>query len=206
MAPLAKVFGGIATVLVTLMLIGFVLPGTWSAEASIQIEAAPTEVFPLLNDLSRWDTWTNWGDIESELSDPPRSAGASRSWDDPNFGAGSVTITSSVAPTLGALRGGGRRWRFGWRGTQDRGSRGREPGDLAGSGRPRAQSPDGVRGPQHAQVPGSAARRGTGEAALYLLTGYRHKPFVRTGSLHHPQQFAHRVRGRHVRQLPPHGP
>ena len=100
MAPLAKVFGGIATVLVTLMLIGFVLPGTWSAEASIQIQAAPTEVFPFLNDLSRWDKWTNWGDIESELSDPPRSAGASRSWDDPNFGSGSVTITESGPPTF----------------------------------------------------------------------------------------------------------
>jgi len=100
MAPLAKVFGGIGTVLVALLLIGFILPGTWSAEASIQIEAAPTEVFPFLNDLSRWDRWTNWGDIESELSDPPHSAGASRSWDDPNFGSGSVTITSSVAPTL----------------------------------------------------------------------------------------------------------
>ena len=100
MAPLAKVFGGIATVLVTLMLIGLLLPGSWSAEASIRIEATPTEVFPFLNDLSRWDGWTNWGDIESELSDPPRSVGASRSWDDPNFGSGSVTITSSVAPTL----------------------------------------------------------------------------------------------------------
>ena len=100
MAPLAKVFGGIGTVLVALLLIGFILPGTWSAEASIQIEAAPAEVFPYLNDLSRWDTWTNWGDIESELSDPPRSVGASRSWDDPNFGTGSVTITSSSAPTL----------------------------------------------------------------------------------------------------------
>lgn len=100
MAPLAKIFGGIAAVLVTFMLIGLVLPGTWSAEASVEIEAAPTEVFPYLNDLSRWDTWTNWGDIESELSDPPRSVGASRSWDDPNFGSGSVTITSSSAPTL----------------------------------------------------------------------------------------------------------
>ena len=100
MAPLAKVFGGITTVLVTLMLIGLLLPGSWSAEASIRIEATPTEVFPFLNDLSRWDGWTNWGDIESELSDPPRSVGASRSWDDPNFGSGSVTITSSVAPTL----------------------------------------------------------------------------------------------------------
>jgi len=100
MAPLAKIFGGIAAVLVTFMVIGLLLPGTWSAEASIQIEAAPEDVFPYLNDLSRWDTWTNWGDIESALSDPPRSVGARRSWDDPNFGSGSVTITTSSAPTL----------------------------------------------------------------------------------------------------------
>ena len=100
MAPLAKVFGGIATVLVVFMLIGFLLPGTWSAEASIQIEADPMEVFPFLNDLSRWDTWTNWGDIESELSDPSLSVGASRSWDDPQLGSGSVTITSSGSPSF----------------------------------------------------------------------------------------------------------
>ena len=98
MAPLAKVFGAIGAVLVTLMLIGFVLPGTWSAEASIQIEAAPTEVFPFLNDLSRWDTWTNWGDLASQLSDPSVGVGASRRWDDPNFGSGSVTITDSGSP------------------------------------------------------------------------------------------------------------
>ena len=100
MAPLAKIFGGISAVLVTLILIGLVLPGTWSAEASIEIEADPTEVFPYLNDLSRWDRWTNWGDIESELSNPSRNAGASRTWDDPNLGSGSVTITSSVAPAF----------------------------------------------------------------------------------------------------------
>ena len=100
MAPLAKVFGVIGTALVTLMLIGLVLPGTWSAEASIQIEASPTEVFPFLNDLSRWDTWTNWGDLDSELSDPSGGAGASRSWDDPNFGSGRVTITNSGPPTF----------------------------------------------------------------------------------------------------------
>ena len=115
MAPLAKVFGGIGAVLVTLMVIGFALPGTWSAEASVQIEAAPTEVFPFLNDLSRWDAWTNWGELESELSDPSGGVGASRSWDDPNLGSGSVTITSSGPPTFvryevevegGALVGG----------------------------------------------------------------------------------------------------
>ena len=100
MAPLAKIFGGIATVLVAFMLIGLLLPGTWSAESSIQIEAAPADVFPLLNDLGQWDAWTNWGDIESAVSDPSSGVGASRSWDDINFGSGSVTITSSSAPTL----------------------------------------------------------------------------------------------------------
>ncbi len=100
MAPLAKIFGAIGTVLVALMLIGFVLPGTWSAEASIEIEATPTEIFPFLNDLRRWDTWTNWGDIDSDLSDPPRGVGASRSWEDPNFGSGSVTITGSESPNI----------------------------------------------------------------------------------------------------------
>lgn len=100
MAPLAKIFGGIGAVLVTLMLIGLVLPGTWTAEASLRIEAAPAEVFPFLNDLSRWDGWTNWGDIDSELSDPSGGVGASRSWDDPDFGSGSVTIIDSGSPTF----------------------------------------------------------------------------------------------------------
>ena len=99
MAPLARVFGGIGAVLLTLMLIGFVLPGTWSAEASIQIEATPREVFPYLEDLSRWDQWTNWGDISSELSNPSRGTGASRTWDDPDLGSGSVTIIDSGLPT-----------------------------------------------------------------------------------------------------------
>ena len=100
MAPLAKVFGGIAAVLVILMLIGLVLPGTWTAEASIRIEATPAEVFPILSDLGRWDRWTNWGEIDSELSDPSRGVGATRAWDDPTFGSGSVTITNIGSPTL----------------------------------------------------------------------------------------------------------
>ncbi len=100
MAPLAKVFGAIGAILVTVMLIGLVLPGTWSAEASIQIEASPAEVFPYLNDLGRWDRWTNWGEIDSELSSPSQGAGASRTWDDPGLGTGSVTITESGSLTF----------------------------------------------------------------------------------------------------------
>ena len=138
MAPLAKVFGGIGAVLVTFMLIGLVLPGTWAAEASIQIEAAPAEVFPFLNDLSRWDTWTNWGEIDSELSDPSPRCRRIPSVGRPEFRVRLGDHHRQRITDVRALRGGGRRWRFGYRRTQDPGSWGSEQGDMAGRGRLRA--------------------------------------------------------------------
>lgn len=92
---LAKIFGLIAALLLAFMAVGFWLPGTWSAEASIEVPAAPEAVFPLLVDLARWDEWTQWGDVESTLSDQSSGSGAVRSWNDDQYGSGSVTITES---------------------------------------------------------------------------------------------------------------
>ena len=100
MKLLAKVFTIIGGLLVTFMTVGFLLPGTWSAEAGIEIMAEPDVVFPLLDDLGRWDEWTRWGGIESTISDPPRGSGAVRSWDDVQYGSGSVTIVESHSPDL----------------------------------------------------------------------------------------------------------
>ena len=95
MGRLAKIFGLIAGLLLAFMAVGFLLPGTWSAEVSIELPDAPEAVFPLLVDLGRWDEWTQWGDVESTLSDPSFGPGALRSWDDDQYGSGSVTITVS---------------------------------------------------------------------------------------------------------------
>ena len=98
MGRLAKIFGFIGVLLVAFMAVGFWLPGTWSAEASIEIPTAPDSVYPVLADLARWDEWTPWGDVESILSDPSKGPGAQRSWDDDLYGAGSVIITDGRPP------------------------------------------------------------------------------------------------------------
>jgi uncharacterized membrane protein len=95
MPRLAKVFGIVGGLLVAFMAVGFLLPGTWSAEVSIEVQASPETVYPLLADLGRWDEWTQWADVKSTLSDPSSGSGAVRSWDDDQYGSGSVTITES---------------------------------------------------------------------------------------------------------------
>ena len=95
MRRLTKVFGVIGGLLLAFMAVGFWLPGTWSAEASMEIPFSPEGVYPLLVDLGRWDEWTQWSDVESTLSDPSSGSGAVRSWDDDQYGSGSVTITES---------------------------------------------------------------------------------------------------------------
>ena len=95
MGRLAKIFGVIGGLLLAFMTVGFWLPGTWSAQASIEVPLSPEAVYPLLVDLGRWDEWTQWGEVESTLSDPSFGSGAVRSWEDDQYGSGSVTITES---------------------------------------------------------------------------------------------------------------
>lgn len=104
MSRLTKIFGFIGAVLVAFMVVGLLLPSRWSAQATVQLRADPDVVFAFMDDLGRWDEWTPWADMESELSDPARGAGAVRSWNDPQYGEGAITITESRAPSLVAYR------------------------------------------------------------------------------------------------------
>ena len=100
MGRLFRVFGIVGGLLVTFMAVGFLLPGTWSAEVSVEVPVSPESIFPLLADLGRWDEWTQWAEVQSTLSEPSSGSGAVRSWDDPQYGSGSVTITESRPPEL----------------------------------------------------------------------------------------------------------
>lgn len=112
---IARVFGAIAALLILFLLVGVILPGNWSAEESVVIEAAPSEVFPWVSSVSRWETWTNpWP--EGESTGPDEGEGATRTWSDPAFGDGSFTIVRSEPPRIveyevrveGVLNWGGR--------------------------------------------------------------------------------------------------
>jgi hypothetical protein len=95
MKSLAKAFTIIGGLLALFMTVGFLLPGTWSAEATLEVPAEPEAVFPFLDDLGRWDEWTQWAEIASTISDPPSGSGATRNWEDAQYGSGSVTIVES---------------------------------------------------------------------------------------------------------------
>ena len=91
--------GVLAVAMAGLVVVGILLPGTVDVTRSIEIAAPPERVFPLLNDLSAWDSWTPWADIESRMEGPPAGQGARRTWDDTRMGAGSLTITLSTPPS-----------------------------------------------------------------------------------------------------------
>ena len=91
--------GVLAVLMASLVIVGILLPGTVDVTRSIEIEIPPERVFPLLNDLSAWDSWTPWADIESRMDGPSAGQGARRVWDDPRMGSGSLTITASTPPS-----------------------------------------------------------------------------------------------------------
>jgi polyketide cyclase/dehydrase/lipid transport protein len=101
---LALIFGGLSFILLAFLGIGLLLPGTWSAERSIELEAPPEEVFGVLEDLRAWGGWTPWGDVESVISEPSSGVGATRSWDDDRYGQGVIRIVRVEPDRLVAYR------------------------------------------------------------------------------------------------------
>ncbi|RMH17652.1 MAG: hypothetical protein D6701_07270 [Gemmatimonadetes bacterium] len=101
-APLARifarVFGALALLLMAFLGVGIALGGAWTASASLEIPAPPAAVFEPLQDLERWEAFTLWGDVPSTLGEVRRGPGATRSWDHPDFGAGTLTLVEVEPP------------------------------------------------------------------------------------------------------------
>ncbi|MDE2975835.1 MAG: SRPBCC family protein [Gemmatimonadota bacterium] len=96
--PGAVVAGALALLAVAFVLAGILLPGTVEVTRTVDIEATPEAVFPLLDDLEAWVEWTPWGAVESRLEGPAAGAGARRVWDDPELGSGSLALVESRPP------------------------------------------------------------------------------------------------------------
>jgi hypothetical protein len=91
------VFGVLSGILVVILGIGLLLPGTWKAEVEALLPAPPSSVFPLVNHLSSWAKWTPVPETGLEAFGEPAGVGAGVRWDDPRYGAGEVRITGSHA-------------------------------------------------------------------------------------------------------------
>lgn len=90
--------GALALLAALFVGVGILLPGTVEVTRSVEIAAAPDDVFAFLDDLDAWTEWTPWGDVQSRLEGPPSGPGARRVWDDPRLGSGSLTIVGANPP------------------------------------------------------------------------------------------------------------
>ena len=81
-------------------LLFFLAPSEVRVERSIVIDAPPERIFPKVNRLEAWKSWSPWmqrePDMKSSYEGPESGVGAKTSWDSETQGAGSQTITESV--------------------------------------------------------------------------------------------------------------
>jgi effector-binding domain-containing protein len=92
-------------VLIVVLLIGvaFVLPGSAHVERSITINRPPSEVFAVLNSYRRFNDWSPWAmkdpNAKYTITGPVAGVGAKQSWvgDPKTVGSGSQEITESTA-------------------------------------------------------------------------------------------------------------
>ncbi len=91
--------GVLAVAMACFVIAGVLMPGGFEVTRTVEIKAPPNAVFPLLDNLAAWETWTLWGDVESHAEGPAAGVGARRVWDDASLGSGALTITASEPPS-----------------------------------------------------------------------------------------------------------
>ena len=102
MSLIKRILLGLLGLLLLIVLISFVLPGTAHIERSIVINAPAPRVFRLVNDLRTYDEWMPWNRKDPQMTKtftgPETGAGASYSWksNDKQVGNGTLTIVQSV--------------------------------------------------------------------------------------------------------------
>jgi len=92
------ILGGGGALLILFLLVGWLLPQRWEAEATAHIAAPASAVYPLIDSPEGWRQWTPWPESGTQRSGPDRGTGATLSWDDPELGAGSFAIVGGSEP------------------------------------------------------------------------------------------------------------
>jgi effector-binding domain-containing protein/uncharacterized protein YndB with AHSA1/START domain len=90
-------------VIIVLLLVGFFLPRNEKVERTVTINAKPEAVYNLLNNLTTYDKWMPWNQLDTqwkvEYAPQTIGAGAWYKWQSKNdkVGKGKLTITESTA-------------------------------------------------------------------------------------------------------------
>jgi hypothetical protein len=96
---LKKLFLGLLILTFVALSVGYLLPRQFSLTRSLRVLAPAERVFPLINDLREWPTWTVW----DEATDPDckwtftgeAGVGSTMQWNGPKHGQGFLRIVTS---------------------------------------------------------------------------------------------------------------
>lgn len=91
----------VGAIIGVIAIIGSLLPRAYSFSSEIEIQASPETIFPKINSLSQWQSWSlQWNPAKIEglqinYSGEPEGVGATQNWTDIR-GDGKLWITKSV--------------------------------------------------------------------------------------------------------------
>ncbi len=101
MKKLLKILAGVFGLLLLLICTGFLLPATVSVSRSTDIKAQPDQVYQVLTDLTTYNEWMTWNQVDPamkvEWGAVKKGRGASYKWFSSHrqVGNGSLTITEA---------------------------------------------------------------------------------------------------------------
>lgn len=104
-----RVLGLLGVIIAGFLVYASTKPDTFQIARSIEIQAPPEKIFPLVNDLKAFNTWNPFYGKDPAAkfayAGQPAGKGAIHSWEgNSDVGKGSIEITEAVAPGRVAMR------------------------------------------------------------------------------------------------------
>lgn len=91
----------IILLVVTVVVVGFVLPAQWTVRAEQNYNSSIDRIWPSIAELKQWPEWTAWNreaqpNMSWSFSGPERGPGATQTWQDPS--SSGVLVVNSEQP------------------------------------------------------------------------------------------------------------
>ncbi len=88
------------SIILVLIVIGVILPSSYHVERTVTINKSTEEVFPYLNNLHKWGSWTSINihkdhSLEQQFFGPAQGIGNGLSYKGDKLGKGTITITDN---------------------------------------------------------------------------------------------------------------
>ena len=103
MRALKIILGGLAAIIVVVLVVGLFLSKDYRVERSMSMAVKPVVVFNEVNSFQKWSPWSPWlamdPTIKNTFSGPESGVGNKVAWTSEKSGSGSQTITLSESPS-----------------------------------------------------------------------------------------------------------